>query len=115
MALREVDYNLNILKLGNSWIIVEPIREKVLCVKDRIYACYISTPIQFKTFEAAEKWVQSGTIAELQEGLGTLHIGFTNSLVNTQTGFDGERRYYGPLETKKIWETYNECCSCGEH
>jgi hypothetical protein len=48
-----------------------------LCVFEKHWDVVLSYPIQFKDKAAAHKWVREGYIAELQEGLGTLMVGFT--------------------------------------
>jgi len=55
-----------------------------LCITDRVaYAMgenmYLSFPITFKDKAAAYRWIQSGTIADLQEASRCLRIGFTKS------------------------------------
>ena len=48
-----------------------------LCYFDRRWDCVLSYPIQFKNKAAAMNWIKSGTIAEIQEGLSMLAVGFS--------------------------------------
>ncbi len=50
---------------------------RILCQGVREYPFMIFHPIQFD-HEKAEKWVEKGYIAELQEGLTNLAVGFEN-------------------------------------
>jgi hypothetical protein len=47
-----------------------------LCQGDRMGGCTVWLPIQFKSKPLAYKWIESGTIAEIQEGLTNLKVGF---------------------------------------
>ena len=40
------------------------------------YDCYLYYPIKFKKRETAKKWIEEGTITELQESMSILGIGF---------------------------------------
>ncbi len=48
-----------------------------LCWYEMHYYCIIYHPIKFKDRHAAQKWIDNGCIAEIQESLSTLHIGFS--------------------------------------
>lgn len=54
----------------------------VLCQGERHYGVYLNHPIVFKSIQHAWQWVREGCIGELQEGLGTLHIGFRRDLIH---------------------------------
>lgn len=41
------------------------------------HVCRTYHPIEFKTEAFAEKWIDSGFIAELQEGMSILAVGFS--------------------------------------
>jgi hypothetical protein len=41
------------------------------------YDCTLYYPIQFIDKAAAHKWIENGTIAEIQEGMSCLRVGFT--------------------------------------
>jgi len=49
-----------------------------LCTWERETYAIVYLPIQFKTKALAYKWIESGTIAEIQEGMTCLRVGFTN-------------------------------------
>jgi hypothetical protein len=48
-----------------------------LCFWESHYDCIIYYPIRFNDKAAAQRWVEKGCIAEIQEGMGILHVGFT--------------------------------------
>lgn len=48
-----------------------------LCYIETHYDCILAHPIIFKNKAAAQRWIDNGTIAELQEGLNHLNIGFS--------------------------------------
>ena len=48
-----------------------------LCQCERQWNVVLYHPIRFNDRSAAYKWIQSGTIAELQEGLMNLGVGFS--------------------------------------
>lgn len=66
---------------------------KVVCHPEHGQLCFLSTtfqnsgkytvssPIEFNTEAAAQKWIDSGCIGEIQESLNYLHVGFTNVMV----------------------------------
>lgn len=49
-----------------------------LCISELHWDCVLSYPLQFKDKAAAYKWIESGTIAEIQESLGVLQVGFSD-------------------------------------
>lgn len=48
----------------------------VLCQSERAYDVFIYHPIEFKSVAAAQKWIDTGFISELQEELCNLGVGF---------------------------------------
>lgn len=48
-----------------------------LCIGEHHWNCVLFYPIEFKTKTEAKKWIEEGTIAQLQEAYGNLDIGFT--------------------------------------
>lgn len=52
-----------------------------LCWWEIHWSCIIYHPIRFKNRRAAQKWIENGCIAEIQESLSMLQVGFsTHSL-----------------------------------
>lgn len=49
----------------------------VLCQGNREYGCVVYQPIMFRSRAAAQRWIENGTIAELQESLSNLCIVFS--------------------------------------
>lgn len=49
-----------------------------LCYGIREYQVWLWFPIRFKDKAAAFRWIESGYIAELQESLSILQVGFVN-------------------------------------
>lgn len=63
-----------------------------LCYTERTNDCYLHIPIQFKDTAAAYRWIEKGCIADLQEGMGTLQIGFTTKcLTPRETWWEREQ------------------------
>lgn len=48
-----------------------------LCYCERHWDCLLYHPIQWKDRAAAYKWINEGCIAEIQEGLNCLAVGFS--------------------------------------
>jgi hypothetical protein len=61
-----------------------------LCYWELHYDCVLYFPIHFKTREAAWKWIREGCIADLQEGLSTLHVGFSKTAFELRKPFGEE-------------------------
>ena len=57
-----------------SWVIVH--EDKILCQGIKKYPFIIYHPIIWKDHKAAEVWIESGSIAEIQESFTNLNIGF---------------------------------------
>lgn len=53
-----------------------------LCQWDSGWNYIVFLPIQFKDKPAAYKWINEGTIAQLQEGLHSLCVGFIHSTIH---------------------------------
>jgi len=49
-----------------------------LCYSEKHYDCVLYFPVLFKDKAAAAKWIEKGCIAEIQEGLMNLGVGFVN-------------------------------------
>lgn len=56
----------------------------VLSQTMRHYDAYINVPIAFKDNAAAYKWIKEGTIAEVQENLTDLQVGFSLELLKSR-------------------------------
>ena len=52
-----------------------------LCQVEKHWDVVLYHPIQFKDRAAAWKWCREGFIAELQEGLGNLGVGFVRETI----------------------------------
>jgi len=50
-----------------------------LCVGEKHYDCLLWHPITFTSAYHANKWIESGTIAELQEQLMNLYVDFVKT------------------------------------
>lgn len=61
-----------------------------LCYYELHYDVILYYPIVFKSKESAYKWIERGTIAELQEGLGDLHVKFSTVLIEERDDFQYE-------------------------
>lgn len=48
-----------------------------LCYWEVHWDCILYYPIRFKDKAAAQRWIESGTIAEIQESMSCLHVGFS--------------------------------------
>ena len=54
----------------------------ILCVKYRKrYDYTLYEPVKFKDVERAQKWVETGCMAELQEGFSELDVGFRKEMI----------------------------------
>lgn len=49
-----------------------------LCYSEKHYDCVLYFPVLFKDKAAAAKWIEKGCVAEIQEGLMNLGVGFVN-------------------------------------
>lgn len=58
-----------------------------LCYGYRHLNTFLFFPIQFKDKAAAYKWIESGCIAQLQEGLGCLAVGFELATLKIRSGW----------------------------
>ena len=47
-----------------------------LCYIEKHYDCFLYHPIVFKDNAAAQRWIEDGCIADLQEQLSNLGVGF---------------------------------------
>jgi len=56
-----------------------------LCTWERETYAIVYLPIQFKTKALAYKWIENGTIAEIQERMNCLRVGFTNICFEEKT------------------------------
>jgi len=52
----------------------------VLCQAEKHWDCVINHPIEFGNKEEAYKWIKEGYIADLQESLCNLAVGFSKEL-----------------------------------
>lgn len=52
-----------------------------LCMAEKHYDVTIYHPVRFMDKPSAWKWITDGCLADLQEGLGCLQIGFSNIMV----------------------------------
>lgn len=78
-TLRE---DLDIIRMSdNCWIIVHKQTETILCQSWRYFQWMLSEPIKFKTANNAQKWITEGCIADIQESLTNLNIGFVNEQI----------------------------------
>lgn len=59
-----------------------------LCYGMRQFFSWLYFPIRFGSRAAALKWVESGWISELQEGLSVLNVGFTKVCMETSEEYD---------------------------
>lgn len=50
-----------------------------LCFGERHWDCFLQFPLRFNDMAAAQRWIESGYISELQESLGNLQVGFSNA------------------------------------
>lgn len=64
-----------------------------LCYTERHWDCVLYFPIAFKSRQAAWRWVREGCIAELQESLGTLQVGFSKTTYEARQLF-GDVGYF---------------------
>lgn len=70
---------LKMLEYDSHWIVVHG--NKFLCESISHWDYTKRYPIKWKKAEDCNKWIESGTIGELQENYQNLHIGFTRHLV----------------------------------
>jgi len=68
----------------------------ILCVKyrDRFYY-KLYQPVQFTDVEKAQKWVNSGCIAEIQENFNELDVGFRKEMIIYRELDDFEKMVFG--------------------
>lgn len=75
-TLRE---DLDIIRISDDcWVIVHKPTDTMLCQSWRYFEWMLSEPIKFKTAGNARKFVTEGCIADIQESLTNLNIGFVN-------------------------------------
>ena len=77
-----VHENKEELKISDANTIYHP-EHGVLCYVETGGDVYLYHPINFKTKALAAKWIENGCIAEIQEGLGTLKVGFSTVVIKT--------------------------------
>lgn len=63
------------------FIVVDVKRCRFLCITHKKGDFLIRVPVEWQTCGEAEKWRQDGYIAEIQEQLSTLGVGFYKRLV----------------------------------
>lgn len=61
-----------------------------LCYYELHWDCIAWHPIRFKDRRAAYEWIESGCIADIQEGLGTLHVCFSLKTFERRLSFAEE-------------------------
>jgi hypothetical protein len=65
--------------IDQLWIVVHG--EDVLCQGIPRFPYMIYEPIKWHSYQECHKWVDSGCIGDIQEGLTNLNILFTNKIV----------------------------------
>ena len=63
------------LKISDACTIYHPERGQ-LCYGERHWDCVLFFPLVFKSKQQANEWIEKGYIAQLQESLGILNVGF---------------------------------------
>ncbi len=66
----------NELRVSDNRTIYHPEKGQ-LCYQERHYDCILYYPVKFKDKQSAYKWIESGCIADIQESLQTLSVGFS--------------------------------------
>lgn len=66
---------------SDEYLVVDTVTLTVLCWTERRGFGFINYPIRFKSHKSAQNWIDSGSIASLQEGKNCLAIGFTDRLI----------------------------------
>lgn len=72
----DVHEHKNELKISDEYTIYHS-EHGQLCYCERHYDVLLFYPLRFKSKSDTQKWIDSGTIAELQESLMILSIGFS--------------------------------------
>ena len=68
----------------------------ILCVKYRDkYHYKLYKPVKFTTSELAQKWINSGYMAQLQEGFSELDVGFRKEMIVYRELSDYEKMVFG--------------------
>ena len=74
--------NLLAINSGHDeYIIVDRVTLTILCWTERRGFGVINYPIKFRGNQSAQNWINSGSIADLQEEKNCLAIGFTDRLI----------------------------------
>ncbi len=89
--------DLEVIKINdNKWIVIKKFGNKqiwwddydedtcddaVLCVGTDRYDVTVYNPISWSTYGEAQKWINEGCIAEIQESLMILDVGFRKELI----------------------------------
>ena len=68
--------------INPMWMVVYG--EDVLCQGLPRYPFIIYEPIRWKNYQECKAWVDSGCIADIQEGLTNLNILFTNKIIRKE-------------------------------
>lgn len=72
------------LFISSQYTVVHPVHGQ-LGFWERHLDCAVFTPIRFGSTANAEKWIASGTLAELQESLSILAVGFSRDTISART------------------------------
>ena len=72
------------LKVSDHSTVYHPYRGQ-LCYAERQYDAFLFHPVVFTDKQAAWKWIESGTIADIQESLGCLGVGFVKECLKVRT------------------------------
>ena len=65
---------------AERFIVINKRTRKVLCVVHKLNDMTLAVPVEWKKGPDADKWIKDGCIAEVQEALHYLNIGFCNKL-----------------------------------
>lgn len=64
----------------DRFIVINKRNRKVLCIVHKLDGMTLAMPVEWVDGPTAEKWVKEGCIAEIQESLHCLNIGFCKKL-----------------------------------
>jgi hypothetical protein len=64
------------LRVSDASTVYHPVKGQ-LCYWETHHDCNLYYPIKFKDRESAQRWIDEGTIAQIQESAGLLLIGFS--------------------------------------
>ena len=67
---------------SNTWIVIDTSTLEVLCQGIRAFPYHVYHPIQWVSYQGAQKWInEGGCIGDIQENHSNLNVGFKKEFI----------------------------------